>query len=43
LDWFLKSRRYVEQSGAPWFILSAEYGLVPPDNRDHQAGMLHLI
>jgi hypothetical protein len=30
-DWFLKVRRYVEQSGAPWFILSAEHGLVPPD------------
>jgi hypothetical protein len=30
-DWFLKARHYVDQSGAPWFILSAEYGLVPPD------------
>lgn len=29
--WFLKARRYVEASGAPWFILSAEHGLVTPD------------
>jgi hypothetical protein len=29
-DWFCKARRYVEASGRPWFILSAEYGLVPP-------------
>lgn len=30
-DWFCKARRYVEASGCPWFILSAEYGLVTPD------------
>ena len=30
-DWFLKARRYVEQHSVPWFILSAEYGLVLPD------------
>jgi hypothetical protein len=30
-DWFVKARRYVERSGAPWSIVSAEYGLVPPD------------
>jgi hypothetical protein len=30
-DWFCKARRYAEASGCPWFILSAEYGLVPPD------------
>ena len=29
--WFAKARRYVEATGAPWFILSARYGLVPPD------------
>jgi hypothetical protein len=29
-DWFCKARRYAESSGCPWFILSAEYGLVPP-------------
>ena len=29
--WFCKARRYVEASGCPWFVLSAEYGLVPPD------------
>lgn len=29
-DWFKKARGYVEASGAPWFILSAEYGLVHP-------------
>ena len=30
-DWFRKARQYVEQSGAPWFILSDEHGLVHPD------------
>lgn len=30
-DWFRKARRYAEASGCPWFILSAEYGLVAPD------------
>lgn len=30
-DWFCKARRYAEASECPWFILSAEYGLVPPD------------
>lgn len=29
-DWFLKAREYVESTGSPWFILSAEHGLVPP-------------
>ena len=29
-DWFCKARRYAEASGCPWFILSAEYGLVSP-------------
>ena len=29
--WFRKARRYVEQSGAPWFILSDKHGLVHPD------------
>lgn len=30
-DWFQKARGFVEKSGADWFILSAKYGLVPPD------------
>ncbi|HWB09920.1 MAG TPA: hypothetical protein VG826_11875 [Pirellulales bacterium] len=30
-DLFRKSRRYAEASGCPWFILSAEYGLIPPN------------
>ncbi len=30
-DWFLKARQYAEDSGCPWFILSAGYGLVAPD------------
>jgi Family of unknown function (DUF6884) len=30
-DLFRKARRYVEASGCPWFVLSAEYGLVSPD------------
>jgi hypothetical protein len=29
-DWFLKARDYVESTRCPWFILSAEHGLVPP-------------
>ena len=28
---FMKERAYAERSGAPWFILSAEHGLVAPD------------
>ncbi|MEX2119395.1 MAG: DUF6884 domain-containing protein [Pirellulales bacterium] len=32
-DWFKKARSYVEATGYPWFILSAEYGLVAPDQR----------
>ena len=31
-DWFIKARTYVEATGAPWFILSAEHGLVDPDD-----------
>jgi hypothetical protein len=30
-DWFLKARDYVESTQSPWFILSAEYGLVSRD------------
>jgi hypothetical protein len=30
-DWFLKARHYVESTRSPWFILSAEHGLLPPD------------
>ena len=30
-DWFRKARHYVERQGAPWRILSAEHGLVEPD------------
>ena len=30
-DLFRKARRYVEASGCPWFVLSAAYGLVTPD------------
>jgi hypothetical protein len=29
--WFRKARAYVESFGCPWFILSAERGLVRPD------------
>ena len=28
--WFMKARAYVESRGGPWFILSAEHGLLPP-------------
>jgi hypothetical protein len=30
-QWFLKARAYVETTHCPWFILSAEYGLLAPD------------
>lgn len=30
-DWFIKARHYAEKKGCPWFILSAEYGLVNPE------------
>jgi hypothetical protein len=29
--WFKKARAFVEKREAPWYILSAEYGLVRPD------------
>lgn len=29
--WFVKARHYVEQHASTWFILSAEHGLVHPD------------
>lgn len=28
--WFQKARSYVETTGCPWFILSAEHGLLAP-------------
>jgi hypothetical protein len=31
-EWFRRARRYVEASGRPWFILSAEHGLIAPDD-----------
>lgn len=30
-DWFAKARRYVEQRTDRWYILSAKYGLVHPE------------
>lgn len=30
-EWFKKARKFVERSGAPWYILSAKYGLLDPD------------
>ena len=30
-EWFLRARGFVEATGHPWFILSAKYGLVAPD------------
>ena len=29
--WFEKARRYVERQRQPWFILSAKYGLLRPE------------
>ena len=31
-DWFTKARQYVEAHGGDWFILSAELGLVDPED-----------
>lgn len=31
--WFRKARSFVDGEKAPWFILSAKYGLVAPDER----------
>ncbi|KAB2953180.1 MAG: YaaA family protein [Rhizobiaceae bacterium] len=31
-DWFVKARAFVEARSAPWFILSALHGVVPPDD-----------
>ena len=31
-SWFRKARAYVERIGQPWFVLSAKYGLVHPDD-----------
>ena len=32
-DWFRKARTFVEQTDAPWFILSVAHGLVRPNRR----------
>ena len=29
--WFCKARTYADRTGRPWFVLSAKYGLVDPD------------
>ena len=29
--WFQLARQYAESTGSPWFILSARYGLLAPD------------
>jgi len=29
--WFLKARKYAERNSSVWYILSAEHGLVPPE------------
>ncbi|AXV82269.1 DUF6884 domain-containing protein [Ralstonia solanacearum] len=30
-EWFVRARAYVERSGCPWFILSAKFGLITPE------------
>ena len=30
-SWFRKARSYADSTGRPWFVLSAKYGLVHPD------------
>jgi hypothetical protein len=32
-DWFKKARALVERNGTEWFILSAEHGLLDPDEK----------
>ena len=32
-NWFRKARACVEKTGCPWRILSAQYGLVPPEEK----------
>lgn len=29
--WFVKARAYVEKMGQPWFVLSAQHGLLHPE------------
>ena len=31
-SWFIKARAYADKTGQPWFVLSAKYGLVHPDD-----------
>ena len=33
--WFLKARAYAEAHGERWFVLSAEHGLLRPDDVIH--------
>jgi hypothetical protein len=30
-EWFFRARAFVERTSSPWFILSAKFGLVAPD------------
>lgn len=30
-EWFVRARQYVERHGGRWFILSAKFGLVAPE------------
>lgn len=30
-EWFFRARAFVERAGCPWFILSAKFGLVAPE------------
>lgn len=32
-EWFIRARAFVERSGGDWFILSAKFGLVAPDQK----------
>lgn len=31
-EWFRRARRYVESKGTPWYILSAEHGVLDPND-----------
>lgn len=31
-DWFIKAKQYIKQNYKEWYILSAKYGLIRPDN-----------
>lgn len=43
-NWFTKAKAYVEQTGSPWFILSAKYGLLSPTKqiKPYEKTLIHM-